>query len=243
MPITVLPFTWALGKPDAFARRIARNTHLVLQEESSLGRVVDPGARRLVHREADATSWRSKGWALFQDIEAKGGMAARARERVHAGRDRQGRPRRAPTSIATGRLELTGVSAFPRLGDDGVKVEPHPPAEPVVKGGTSVAPLLPRRLAEPFERLRDAADAILRADGQAPAGVPGLPRRSRRPLGALDLDAQFPRRRRHRGRRQRAAAQLGRRRQGVRRQRRRRSPASAPRTRSMPSWPRRPPAR
>ena len=34
--ITVLPFTWALGKPDAFARRIARNTHLVLQEESWL---------------------------------------------------------------------------------------------------------------------------------------------------------------------------------------------------------------
>ena len=40
--ITVLPFTWALGKPDAFARRIARNTHLVLQEESALGRVIDP---------------------------------------------------------------------------------------------------------------------------------------------------------------------------------------------------------
>ena len=51
--ITVLPFTWALGKPDAFARRIARNTHLVLQEESALGRVIDPGARLLVRREAD----------------------------------------------------------------------------------------------------------------------------------------------------------------------------------------------
>ncbi len=42
--ITVLPFTWALGKPDAFARRIARNTHLVLQEESAAGRVIDPAA-------------------------------------------------------------------------------------------------------------------------------------------------------------------------------------------------------
>ena len=40
--VTVLPFTWALGAPDRFARRVARNTQLVLQEESSLGRVVDP---------------------------------------------------------------------------------------------------------------------------------------------------------------------------------------------------------
>ena len=71
----------------------------------------------------------------------------------------------------------------------------------MVKGGTSVAPLHARRLAEPFERLRDAADAHLRPHGQAAAGVPGLARRSRRAFGALDLDAQFPRRRRHRGRR------------------------------------------
>ena len=40
--ITVLPFTWPLGKPDHFARRIARNTHLVLQEESAAARVIDP---------------------------------------------------------------------------------------------------------------------------------------------------------------------------------------------------------
>ena len=48
--ITVLPFTWALGKPDAFARRIARNTHLVLQEESALG------ARHRSRRTAPGTS-------------------------------------------------------------------------------------------------------------------------------------------------------------------------------------------
>ena len=45
-----------------------------------------------------------------------------------AGRDREG-GRGAGEDIATGRLELTGVSAFPRLGDDGVKVAPHPPAD------------------------------------------------------------------------------------------------------------------
>ena len=37
--ITVLPFSLAQGLPDAFARRIARNTQTILQEESHLWRV------------------------------------------------------------------------------------------------------------------------------------------------------------------------------------------------------------
>src|SRR5262249_30082390 len=64
--------------------------------------------------------------------------------------------------------ELTGVSAFPRLADDGVRVAPHPPAEPVVRGGTSVMPLPARRLAEPFETLRDLSDTHMAATGKRP---------------------------------------------------------------------------
>ena len=42
--ITALPHTAPLGLPDAFARRVARNTQLVLLEESNLARVADPAA-------------------------------------------------------------------------------------------------------------------------------------------------------------------------------------------------------
>src|SRR5207247_1552938 len=70
--------------------------------------------------------------------------------------------------IAVGRAQLTGVSAFARLAEDGVKFEPHPVPEPIVKGGTSVAPLPPHRLAEPFELLRDAADAHMAKTGSRP---------------------------------------------------------------------------
>ena len=42
--ITVLPFTAARGLPDAFARRIACNTQLILLEESHLAKVADPPA-------------------------------------------------------------------------------------------------------------------------------------------------------------------------------------------------------
>src|SRR5262249_58999352 len=73
--ITVLPFTWALGKPDAFARRIARNTHLVLQAESSLARVTDAAhGAWFIEKMTDELGRQS--WELFQAIEAKGGMAA-----------------------------------------------------------------------------------------------------------------------------------------------------------------------
>ena len=69
------PITWALGKPDAFARRIARNTQIMLQEESALGRVVDPaGGSWYVEKLTDELA---KGaWETFQEIEAKGGMVA-----------------------------------------------------------------------------------------------------------------------------------------------------------------------
>ena len=42
--VTVLPFSAALGVPDAFARRIARNTQTILIEEANIHRVADPAA-------------------------------------------------------------------------------------------------------------------------------------------------------------------------------------------------------
>jgi methylmalonyl-CoA mutase len=164
--ITVLPYSWALGRPDAFARRIARTTHLVLQEESALGRVMDPG-HGAWFIESLTEDLAEAAWELFQAIEAKGGMGAALESGVlqeEISRVADARAR----DIATGRLELTGVSAFPQLAVDSVEVEPHPAPEPVVKGGTAVAPLRPRRLAEPYERLRDAADAHLARTGKLP---------------------------------------------------------------------------
>jgi methylmalonyl-CoA mutase len=164
--ISVLPFTWALGKPDRFALRIARNTHLVLQEESALARVADPahGAWLMEKLTADLAH---KAWELFQAIEAQGGMA-RALESGLLAREIHSVARARAARIAHGQLELTAVSAFPLLGPDGVHVAPHPAAQPIVKGGTSAEPLPLRRLAEPFEGLRDAADRHLARTGQRP---------------------------------------------------------------------------
>lgn len=165
--ITVLPFTWALGRPDAFARRIARNVHHVLLEEAGLGRVADPaGGSWYVERLTDDLA--AKAWELFQATETKGGLAAALVS--GAVQDDLARSQEARAKlVATGRSELTGTSTFPRLGDDGVAVEPWPVDVPsAALNGAKAKPLMARRAGEAFEALRDKADAHARRTGKAP---------------------------------------------------------------------------
>ena len=163
--ITLLPFTYALGKTDSFARRVTRNIQVVLQEESNLGRVADPaGGSWYVEKLTDEVA--RKAWELFQGIESKGGMAAALnsgafQDEIAVVAERRNK------AIATGRIEVTGVSAFPLLGEDGVTAEPWPQAMPLTPDpAMKIKPLRQSRLAEPFEQLRDAADADAAAKGQ-----------------------------------------------------------------------------
>jgi methylmalonyl-CoA mutase len=169
--IEVLPYSWPLGIPDAFARRIARNTHIVLQEESGLGRVVDPAAGSWFIEQTTADMAQS-AWALFQSWEAAGGMLA-VLQSGQVQRTIAATAAARAAALATGKLELTGTSAYPRLGDDGVKITPWPspsvklgkPGKPAKQGVATIDPLPLRRLAAPIEALRDRADAAI-ADGQ-----------------------------------------------------------------------------
>jgi methylmalonyl-CoA mutase len=71
--IHIGPFDEPLGLPDAFSRRIARNSHLILQHESHLNKVIDPaGGSWYVETLTDAIA--RQAWALFQQVERMGGM-------------------------------------------------------------------------------------------------------------------------------------------------------------------------
>jgi methylmalonyl-CoA mutase len=159
--ITVLPFTAALGLPDRFARRIARNTQLVLLEESHLAKVTDPAAGSGAVEDLTDQLCRA-AWALFQEIDAGGGIAA-----VLAGSSMQQKVAevRAKRAAAVARRHdaLTGVSIFPDLAEADAKVDLPAPARSSSTGG-----LQPIRLAEPFEALRDASDRMLAATGARP---------------------------------------------------------------------------
>lgn len=73
--MTVLPATLALGRPDRLARRVARNLHILLQEESHTGVVNDAAAGSYLHETLTAELARN-AWNTFQQIEADGGFSA-----------------------------------------------------------------------------------------------------------------------------------------------------------------------
>ncbi|MEU6458987.1 methylmalonyl-CoA mutase family protein [Streptomyces sp. NPDC047065] len=156
--VTVLPFDHALGLPDAFARRIARNTSTILIEESHLTRVIDPAGgswyvERLTNELAHAA------WTFFQDIERAGGQAAALRSGTVGERLADTWAVRS-AKLAKRREPVTGVSEFPHLAEKPVVREPAP--EPPSGG-------LPRvRRDEAFEALRARSDAHLAATGARP---------------------------------------------------------------------------
>jgi methylmalonyl-CoA mutase len=200
--VTVLPFTAALGLPDAFARRLARNTQAILLEESNLWRVADPTAGSGGF-EALTDALCEKAWALFQEIEREGGIAANLAAGALQARIAAVRAAR-EAAVAARRDPITGTSEFPDLREAEVAVlmpslsqwdnlshgerssraqarpgegsalsaetvTPHPLAfgestSPFERG----VPLPSLRDAEPYERLRDASDAVLAKTGARP---------------------------------------------------------------------------
>ena len=155
--VTVLPFDASVpggleSTSRSFADRIARNTQLLLLEESHLGHVVDPaGGSWYVEALTDALA--DAAWSVLQTVEAAGGLSAaissgsvaEAITRVRDARD---------ADIATRKAPVTGVSEFPNLGE--------PAFDDSRRGGEGY------RYGRAFEDLRDRSDAHLEATGSRP---------------------------------------------------------------------------
>ncbi|WP_036283538.1 methylmalonyl-CoA mutase family protein [Methylocystis sp. ATCC 49242] len=168
--ITVLPFTQALGAPDSFAHRLARDTQLVLQDESHIDVVDDPtsGAGGF---ETLTQELCERAWAAFQQIEAEGGLPASLEKGTFQGRVAETAGERAK-KVARAREKIIGANEFPDIHEkaldvlapfDASRQNAEAPA-----GAPKTAALAPRRLSEPFERLRDASDAHAAKTGARP---------------------------------------------------------------------------
>ncbi len=175
--VMLLPFTAALGLPDAFARRMARNAQIIALEEARLDRVRDPAAGS--HFVDTLTrDLATRAWEIFRDIERHGGLLAALTSGFVADMIAEVARRRAG-EIATRRMPLTGVSEYPDLHEEPPEVLAPAPAQDT---GTQAGGLQPQRLSEPFERLRDAASAFRAREGRLPraflavAGSPHDPR-------------------------------------------------------------------
>lgn len=153
--VQVHPFDVAIvggfpGTAASFARRIARNTQLLLLEESHIGRVLDPAAGSwFVEDLTDRLAVQA--WKHFQDIESRGGFD-NARDFI-VGRITEVGERRTD-DVAHRRTALTGVNEFPNLAE-----------QPLPQGDSLVGVA---RYAAGFEALRDRSDAFLQKTGSRP---------------------------------------------------------------------------
>jgi methylmalonyl-CoA mutase len=110
----------ALALPTDFSARIARNTQLLLQQESGTCRVIDPwGGSDYVERLTYELARRA--WSHIEEVEAAGGMASAIEEGIPKMRVEEAAAR-TQARIDSGRQPVIGVNKYIVAGDDDIDV-------------------------------------------------------------------------------------------------------------------------
>ncbi len=148
--LTLLPFNHAYTSSNEFSERIAKNIHIILQEESYFNKVVDPAAGSY-YIETLTDQLAEKAWELFKTVEAKGGLLTC----VKAGWIQDEVAKTAALKqqmIEAGSMVVLGVNKYPNNNEvmhEQVAHQVHAPSS-----GTSVKPLQLHRAAQQLEQER-----------------------------------------------------------------------------------------
>ncbi len=113
--VTPVSFDDAFGEVSPLGRRTARNTALVLREESHLGQVLDAGGGSY-YLEARTDALAREAWSRFTAIERDGGIVPLVTSGALANRLESAWQARA-TAIARRKEPVLGVSEFANLGE------------------------------------------------------------------------------------------------------------------------------
>ena len=157
--LEVRPFDYSFETPTEFSKRIARNSQLLLKHESHFDQVIDP-AGGSYYIESLTSSIAKEAWALFREIEEKGGYIAAFKEGFVVERVKASAAAK-DKAIATRRLILLGANQYPNfteVADEAIcdcKVKREVKEENV---------LAPYRGAMAFEEMRLSVDR----SGKAP---------------------------------------------------------------------------
>ncbi len=114
--ITTVPMDAAIGLSDEFSRNLSRNTQIILQEESHLNRVIDPGGGSWF-LETLTEQLAAKSWEILRQVESRGGMIQAATEGWVAAQIAEVEVAR-EKDIATRRMVVTGVSEHPDVREE-----------------------------------------------------------------------------------------------------------------------------
>lgn len=155
--ICTQPFDLAYKTPDEFSYRIARNQQILLQEESSFDKTIDPAAGSY-YIENLTNSLIQHTWQEFLDIEKQGGLIqalllGSIQDKVALTAQQR------DLAIATRRTSIVGTNQYPNPKEQmAPKVQPQPMCQQGCNSGTEVKPLRTYRGAEAFEELRLATE-------------------------------------------------------------------------------------
>lgn len=170
--LTTAAFAAGLGGADAIilsphdaltaganskSNRLARNIHTMLQEESGLSKVTDPGSGA-EQIEALTDTLTKSAWALFQWVERQGGLLAIIENGVLYRALEESRVARTKL-LSSRKIGITGVSEFPNLDEDYKSFAAHAEVEP---------DFITHRDAYSFEWYRDQSNRILTETGARP---------------------------------------------------------------------------
>lgn len=155
--LVVQPHTAAEGRGESDARRWGLGLQHVLMAEAGITRVEDPG-RGAPYVEAWTRGVAREAWAVVQEIEQCGGMAAALQAGIVQAKVRAA-AQRGRTAMADGTMVLTGVNLYPDpdpLGELGrLGVAPGGSRPP---GMAEIERLAPLRWAEPWESVNPAGE-------------------------------------------------------------------------------------
>ncbi|TYS68178.1 methylmalonyl-CoA mutase [Sutcliffiella horikoshii] len=151
---------------DAFSRRIARNTHYILKEESFLNKVEDPAAgsfyvENLTNQLAD------EAWKLFQELDKLGGIVEALRTNFLQDRIAEVKEKRLK-DVQCRKKVLVGTNKFANLQEELNWKICTKPIEENEHAPVKVQGIQPLRLSEAFESLRYQAKVYQEKQGTAP---------------------------------------------------------------------------
>ena len=142
--VAILPHSIAHGVPEAFARRIARNTQLILAKESHIDFVADPAAGS-GSVEALTQSLCEAAWDEFRLIESEGGIldslvAGKIQSRIVEARNKRAEEYR------SGKRQIVGTTLYPLPSERSVAVLPASPRTVAEDGAVFCERLGPIRI-------------------------------------------------------------------------------------------------
>ena len=160
--IEVNPFDAAFRAPTEFSSRIARNTQLLLKDESHFDQVVD-AAGGSYYVEQLTQSIIDASWTLFKEIEEAGGYVAAFKKGIVQSKIQESATKK-DNNIATRREILLGTNQYPNFtetADNDVteaNVTAGTPACACKSEGGEFTKLVPFRAGMSFEQLRLKVD-------------------------------------------------------------------------------------